>query len=157
MLTTTHWTDRYGNRKVSTEEGQARIKQLLDKDVFRGLMFRSGSTVEHHSGSAADAHRIVSTIIDRRDARRFFLPVQKQMVDEGRTLDNTDAGQALMAAMSAERAKCAAKIAELRQQHVMELAARDREARRQLERHHRELESKLRRANRNCEEMRVSL
>lgn len=79
------------------------------------------------------------------------------MIDEGKTLDNTDAGQVLMAAMSPERAKCAAKIAELRQQHVMELAARDRGARRQLGRHHWELESKLRRANRNCEEMRVSL
>lgn len=77
VLITTRWTDRYGNRKVSTEEGEARIEQLLDKDVFWGLMFRSRCSVENHSGSAADAHRIVSTIIDRQDARRFSLPLQK--------------------------------------------------------------------------------
>ncbi|KAJ9504306.1 hypothetical protein H2202_000362 [Exophiala xenobiotica] len=111
ILATTHWTDENGNT-VPEAVGQARINELQQTEDFWGGMIAKGSRVEKHDGSAKSARRIVSNLVDRRI--QAVLDIQRQLVDEHRSLDDTDAGQALQSEPLEERKKSEARLAELK-------------------------------------------
>ncbi|KAK7902298.1 hypothetical protein LTR67_001943 [Exophiala xenobiotica] len=111
ILATTFWTDENGNT-VPEAVGQVRINELQQTEEFWGGMIAKGSRVEKHDGSANSARRIVSNLVDRRI--QAVLDIQRQLVDEHRSLDDTDAGQALQSELLEERKKSEARLAELK-------------------------------------------
>lgn len=111
ILATTHWTDQNGN-VVPEAVGRARINELQQTEEFWGGMIAKGSRVEKHDGSAQSARRIVSSLVDRRI--QAILDIQRQLVDEHRNLEDTDAGQALQSELLEERKRSEAKLAQLK-------------------------------------------
>lgn len=100
VLATTHWTDANGV-SVSEHVCQARIKVLTETHEFWGGMVGKGSQIVKHDGSKKSALEIVSNLVDRHI--RVTLDIQKQLIDQRRSLFDTDAGKALRMELIAER------------------------------------------------------
>ncbi|KAK0257976.1 hypothetical protein LTS16_002045 [Friedmanniomyces endolithicus] len=87
VLATTMW------KNIDEVDGIKRQEQLKTQPDFWGDMVHQGSRVFRHDDSRASAMNIVTYILDQR--RTTVLQIQRQMVDEGKTLDETSAGQEL--------------------------------------------------------------
>lgn len=121
-LATTHWKNADG---VSIPEsvGQERIKELVETHDFWGSMVERGSSVVRHDGSKSSALQIVSTLVNRRV--RVTLDISKQLIDQKRSLFDTDAGKALQTELIAERKKFERKLSELKDD--MEFAMQEKD------------------------------
>jgi len=80
-------------KNIDEADGIKRQEQLKTQPDFWGDMVHQGSRVFRHDDSRASAMNIVTYILDQR--RTTVLQIQRQMVDEGKTLDETSAGQEL--------------------------------------------------------------
>jgi hypothetical protein len=107
ILATTHWSNKDGLR-VSKEVGQARTKGLMETHDFWDSMVDRGSKVVKHDGSKESALNIVTNLIDRQI--RVTLDISKQLIDQGLSLFDTDAGKALQTELIAERKKFEQKL-----------------------------------------------
>lgn len=87
VLATTMW------KNVDEEDGDLRQEQLKNRPDFWGDMVAQGSRVFRHEDSRASAMNIITYILDQR--KTTILQIQRQMVDEGKRLDETSAGQEL--------------------------------------------------------------
>lgn len=110
ILATTHWSDKEG-KGYPEDEGQRKVKELIETEEFWGGMVARGSRVERHDGSKESARNIISNLVDRKI--RVVLGIQKQLIDQNKSLDDTDAGQALQSELIEERKKSKAKLADL--------------------------------------------
>lgn len=111
ILATTHWSDKEGKR-YPEDEGQRKVKQLIETEEFWGGMVARGSRVERHDGTKESARNIISNLVDRKI--RVVLDIQKQLVDQNKSLEDTDAGQALQSELIKERKISEAKLADLK-------------------------------------------
>lgn len=112
ILATTHWRNAE-NVSISESVGQARTKELMETRDFWGGMVERGSKVVKHDGSKESALRIVSDLT-RREIR-VILDIQRQLIDQKRDLNDTDAAQALQSELLAERKMFEAKLSGLRE------------------------------------------
>ncbi|KAN0098824.1 P-loop containing nucleoside triphosphate hydrolase [Hyaloscypha variabilis] len=119
VLVTTHWVNAKTGVHISESTGQARINE------FWGAMIKRGSRAERHDGSKQSALRIVGEIIDRQF--RVVLDIQRQLVDQGMNLDDTDAGQALHSELTAEKEKFKAISLELKDDLEFTIREKDNE------------------------------
>lgn len=110
ILATIHWSDKEG-KGYPEDEGQRKVKELIETEEFWGGMVARGSRVERHDGSKESARNIISNLVDRKI--RVVLDIQKQLIDQNKSLDDTDAGQALQSELIEERKKSKAKLADL--------------------------------------------
>ncbi|KAL9125115.1 MAG: hypothetical protein Q9217_005635 [Psora testacea] len=85
VLATTMW-----HKDIETDASR-RIKQLKSTPDFWGKMIDKGSTVFKHDNTRESALEIIDYIIQKRE--KVTLSIQKQMVDEHMTIDQTSAGQ----------------------------------------------------------------
>lgn len=76
---------------VSFDSGVQREKELRSNDNFWGLMEKGGSHIVRHSGGLQSAISIVSLLVDKKSP--IVLDIQRQMIDEGKSLDETIAGK----------------------------------------------------------------
>lgn len=90
VLVTTMWNvlEQSG---VSFDSGVQREKELRSNDNFWGLMEKGGSRIVRHSGGLQSAISIVSLLVDKKSP--MVLDIQRQMIDEGKSLDETTAGK----------------------------------------------------------------
>jgi hypothetical protein len=128
VLATTHWKNAEGV-SIPEEVGKARTKELIETRDFWGGMVERGSTVVRHDGSKASALQIVRDLVQRHT--RVTLDIAKQLINQQRTLDDTDAGQALQSQLIAERKKFQERELGLRQ--GMETAMQEKDERWQRE------------------------
>ena len=84
VLVTSWWS------KVDPATGMNREKQLMTTKEFWGGMIEKGSKVIQHDGSRESAKNIVKYLVER--SKPIVLDIQRQMVEEHKTLDQTDAG-----------------------------------------------------------------
>ncbi len=91
VLVTTMW-NMLGQSADSYDSGVRRENELKTNDHFWGLMEKRGSRIVRHDGDAESALSIVSLLVDKKK-RCPPLDIQRQMVDEGKPLDETAAGQ----------------------------------------------------------------
>ena len=123
VLATTMW----GNLEKSGMDFKAGIERertLVSDDRFWGRMVKGGSHIVRHDGSAESARDIVSYLLSQRGP--VVLDIQRDMVDQHKTLDETAAGQFIQQEHMAVRQRYERDLAEL--QAEMEEAKKDKDA-----------------------------
>ncbi|KAL4928158.1 uncharacterized protein BDV17DRAFT_291906 [Aspergillus undulatus] len=120
ILVTTMWD------KVPADEAARREKELIETPEFWGWMIGKGSTFHRHNNTEASARGIVSSLAGHKAP--IATDLQKQLVDENKSLDQTSAGQELQSEMLKEKAKWDRERREI-EEHLKEaIQQRDREA-----------------------------
>ena len=108
VLATTFWS------VVSQATGNAREEQLKTDDKFWGSMIKNGSNVFRHDKRQESATEIVEYLASLRSTngqRTPALAIQEQMVDEGKTLDETGAGMEVESQLIAQKKMYEQKLA----------------------------------------------
>lgn len=90
VLVTTMW-DRFNDEEIIA--ATKREEELVSNPEFWGSMIRQGSLTYRHFGTRESASHIVSSIIAKTTTT--VLQIQTELVDEGKTLSETRAGQGL--------------------------------------------------------------
>jgi hypothetical protein len=100
-LTTTKW-DLLDKRTAEKREAE-----LLEQDDFWKKMYQGGCSIERHWGDRDSAMEILMAVIrnHRKQRNPGRLQVQREMVDEKRSLDDTAAGKEVNAKIEEERIK----------------------------------------------------
>jgi hypothetical protein len=98
ILASTMWED------VSQSAGAKRELQLKENPEVWGHMIANGSKLTRHSNTPASAMAIVKNVLQASS---------KEIVDQGRSLQQTEAGKAVQSLLAEEREKMEAKIAEI--------------------------------------------
>ncbi|KIW14312.1 hypothetical protein PV08_07094 [Exophiala spinifera] len=154
ILATTHWTHGEGN-SVSEEVGRGRVKELETTKEFWGGMIERGSRVEKHDGSEASALRIVSNLVSRHDS--VTLKIQRQMVDEKRSLFETAAGQELQREIIEERRKAEETLKKLKLDMEYALNEKDKEWQETIKQDRAALEARIDQRTKEMEALKINL
>ncbi|KAJ5102659.1 P-loop containing nucleoside triphosphate hydrolase protein [Penicillium argentinense] len=120
ILVTTMWD------KVPTNEAEAREKELIDTPEFWGWMVSKGSSCHRHHNTESSARNIVSKLAAHKTP--IATDLQRQLVDEHKSLDQTSAGRELQSEMLKEKEKWARERKEIEEQMKAAIKQRDREA-----------------------------
>jgi chromosome segregation ATPase len=150
ILATAHWTPA-----VPEDVGRARTKELVETDEFWGNMVKSGSRVVRHDGTKRSALQIVSDIVDRKT--RVTLDIQRQLIDQGRNLNDTDAAQALQSELLAERKQFQERLSELKQDMDFAMRENDEKWQKQIKEEERKYTEKINKTFAETEALRTSL
>ena len=125
ILVTTMW-----GKLQSSDDGDARVKQLTETGKFWGSMISSGARHERYDGTGEDARRIIHTMLDNAPCK---LQIQQEL-DDGRELVDTAAGK-----------EVADRLETLKAQHAEEIAGLNKEislaAQKGNEKHQQELQA----------------
>ncbi|KAN0070787.1 P-loop containing nucleoside triphosphate hydrolase protein [Elaphomyces granulatus] len=130
ILATTHWRNA-DDISIPESVGQARTKELMETRDFWGGMIERGSKVVKHDGSKESALWIVSNLVDRKI--RVILDIQRQLIDQKRNLNDTDAAQALQSELRAERKRFEVKLSGLKEDMKSALKENDVKWQKQIE------------------------
>ncbi|KAG8531169.1 uncharacterized protein KY384_004527 [Bacidia gigantensis] len=144
ILATTMWD------RVTEAEGKAREMELTSTPDFWGWMVTQGSRVYRHTGDKESAYRLIQTLV--QDNTQVILALQKQMADENKSLDETDAGKELHAEIIKERERFEKSLAEVQKQTAEALEARDKastEALKEVQDDYKDRIKRLERARKN--------
>ena len=138
VLATTFWGH------VNETVGMNRETEL-EKSEFWGKMIKKGSKVLRQDNGKVSAKSIIEYLIKKRTAANIgvTLNIQKEMVDEGKTLDQTSAGQEMNAQILAMKNEYEEKIARLRADLKLAIARKDEEWKSQIETERRQTKAKL--------------
>lgn len=104
VLVTTMW-----GKLQQSDDGDARVEQLIETGKFWGGMITSGARHERYDGTEADALRITQMILDNTPRK---LQIQNEL-DQGRELADTAAGKEVADRLETLKAQHAKEIAEL--------------------------------------------
>lgn len=138
VLATTFWGH------VNATVGMNRESEL-EKSEFWGKMIKKGSKVLRQDNGRVSAKSIIEYLVRKRTTANIgvALDIQKEMVDEGKTLDQTGAGQEMNAQILAMRKEYEEKIANLRADLKVAIAKKDEEWKSQIEVERRQTKAKL--------------
>ncbi|OQV10688.1 hypothetical protein CLAIMM_14651 [Cladophialophora immunda] len=118
VLATTMWAETEGSDARSVQN--QRLQEL--QKTYWADMIQSGSKVMKHNGHELSALEIVRTLTARAESP-ITLAIQHQLVDEGQTLDETDAGKIVFEEVIAAKRKFELELDEL--QESLEEAEQD--------------------------------
>ena len=148
ILATTMWD------KVSEEDGAKREGQLIETPEFWGWMKDRGSTVLRHAGDRDSAMRLIQFFIDKT---RVTLDLQDQMVDKGRSLDQTAAGKELQQEFIKQKKKFDEEMRKVQLDLEQAMKSRDRESIEAIQQVREESKAKLVPLEKDTEDLKVSL
>ncbi|KAH8103310.1 P-loop containing nucleoside triphosphate hydrolase protein [Cristinia sonorae] len=141
LLVTNMWGE------VQQSVGEARERELATDDILFKPVLDKGAHMVRNMHTVQSAHEILQRFVDNPPEA---LAIQKEIVDEGRAVNNTTAGVDLRKDMDLEIEEAKRKQEEelRRVREAMEAEARAQEKRRveEMERARREMEEKMRRA-----------
>ncbi|KAL3460003.1 P-loop containing nucleoside triphosphate hydrolase protein [Aspergillus heterothallicus] len=120
ILVTTMWD------KVSMNEGVQRETELTNTPEFWGWMMGKGSTCHRHNNTASSARGIV-TLLSGHTAP-ITTELQRQLVDEHKSLEQTSAGRELQSELLKEKERWAREKQEIERQMHQGIKKRDHEA-----------------------------
>lgn len=135
VLVTTMWS------QVVKEVGEARERELIQTPEFWGHMNRKGSAVRRHKGDQASALAIIDVLIKNR--KRLTLQIQREIVDDGRTLNDTEAGKQLDQDIQRERKKHEKEMREMEKRMQEAIRENDMLAKEHIEEMKMELQQKI--------------
>jgi len=118
-------------------------------------MIEKGSEVMRHDGSRESAMDIVLKIVKRK--LRVVLDIQTQLVDEKRSLDDTDAAQALEAELIRERKRFQEKLDQVQSDMKSALEDHDKEWQQQLEKDKKLYEDKIKKTHEETAALKTNL
>ena len=119
MLVTSMWD------QVPVEVAQNREKELMETEEFWGWMHKRGSIVRRHDNTHHSAEAIVQEMVQRSGKVPVKLRLQEEMVNKGRSLEETGAGRTLEGEWIAEKTRLQKQLVELKEQ--MESAIRQKD------------------------------
>lgn len=151
ILATTMWDN------IPEHEGAQRVSELIQTPKFWGAMCDKGSQVLRHYDTPKSARDIIKVFIDARADPRMALDIQRELVIDQKTLDQTTAGKEVVSVLAEERKKLKAEIEELKQEWTDAMAARDQKAADDARREQIETERKFQQLERDRVELRASL
>ena len=140
ILVTSFWS------QVNGSYGNTREEELKTTDEYWGDMIVKGSRMARFEDTHDSALNIIMSLVGKE---RIALDIQKEMVEQGKTLIDTTAGEALNEELAEMLKKHASDMEELRKDMEEAAAARDTEL--QLI-----LEKEAKKAERRMEDMRMS-
>ncbi|KAF6824237.1 hypothetical protein CMUS01_10338 [Colletotrichum musicola] len=141
------------NMGGSTERDEASLSQLVSRQDWWGDMKAGGSQVTSHSNNAQSAGRILRLLIDARD-EAVVLAIQRELVDENRSLEDTGTGRELGREIDQASEKLRARI---RDMISAEQQAAESGLKSALARQRGEMQQDLERANESHKAIRMSL
>jgi hypothetical protein len=149
VLATTMW-----GKLQDREEGTKRESQLIEQRDWWGHMHKKGSKVFQYEDTPESALQIVDYLLSL--GKHTTLAIQKELVDEGKDLQETSAGQEAERELLKARRKFADEKRRLEEEARLALQAKDTELhqvlREEAEKQNRLLEDTMRQQN----ELRVS-
>ncbi|GAB1317169.1 Reticulocyte-binding protein 2 a [Madurella fahalii] len=149
VLATTMWSE------VSPDIGNARELELKETAEFWGDMIREGSTVYRHTDDHNSAINIISFLTDRDT--KTVLGLQAEMVDQKRSLEDTEAGREVDKEMNQQRELFEKRLAHTRSELEEAIAAKDEQHVREIMQEQEKFESKLAAIQQGREELRISM
>ena len=108
---------------VRPDVGDAREQELVSREQFWGSLVQRGSKVCRHQDSDVSAFAIIDRIIATH--RPVVLSIQRQMVDEQRDVDQTDAGRFLRRKVIQEQDRVHDRLARSAEELDEKLAAHE--------------------------------
>ncbi|KAK0610823.1 P-loop containing nucleoside triphosphate hydrolase protein [Immersiella caudata] len=139
--------------RVDAQTGASREAELTSTGSFWGDMVARGSKVYRHDGSFDSASSILTQVLSA--SQRTVLHIQRQMVDQRRDLDQTDAGMELEAELLREKQRMQRELTEMKEEMEEAMRERDGEAAEALRKQQLDYEAKIRESDRQRENMRV--
>lgn len=129
VLVTTMW-DVLRQQDPTLQKGVERENQLLADEKFWGFMAKRGSRVLRHDGSKDSAWKLLTHVLEKQSS--VVLDIQREMVDEHQTLDNTAAGQAVQIELQQVREKHQRDLQDLQESLQFALDEKDEEMANQI-------------------------
>lgn len=123
---------------VDSAVGNAREQELKSKDAFFKPAVSAGTKVLRHDNTASSAHRIVREML-HNTPRPFRL--QRELVDEGRRVFETAAGETLLQELAQLEQRHAQEMRELEAEFQDAVKRKDEEARQEIEEAQRKVET----------------
>jgi len=149
VLATTMWSD------VSPDMGDAREQELRETAEFWGDMIREGSTVYRHTDDYNSAMNIISFLTDRDT--KTILGLQAEMVDQKRSLEDTEAGREVDREMNRQRELFERQLENTREELQRAIADKDDQHVREIMQEQEKFEKKLAAIQQGREELRISM
>lgn len=119
-------TSMWGKEEHETAIGRER--ELVDKGGFWNAMNQRGSAVMRWLGDSDTAHRIVEHLLLARSRHGVVaLKIQRELVDEGKRLVNTSAGQEVNRELSELREKMERELRRIAEDNKEAMASKDAE------------------------------
>ena len=134
VIVTNMWSE------VTPERGAAREDELRTSDILFKPALDNGATMVRHDNTLDSARAILRNIINNQPKT---LRIQRELVDEGKDVAETAAGEELNGELVAMQKKYMKEIAEIRKEAKEALAARDLAAKRELEQVRQDLLKKI--------------
>lgn len=122
--------------EVSPEQGAARERELQTDDMFFKPAMDKGAQMVRHINAVESGHAILRRIVHNKP---LPLQMQREMVDEGRKIIQTEAGLELNRELENSAQRYQEELAEVRKEMVVALMAKDVEAKQELEGFHKEV------------------
>lgn len=119
ILATTMWD------KVSEKRGHRREVELTNTQEFWGWMVEKGSAVRRHYNTPESAKNIIDKLANHD--KKFVTDLQKQLVDEGLTLDQTSAGKELQSELLKERERWTKRLEQVQADMKAAIEENDKE------------------------------
>ncbi|PQE08131.1 FAD binding domain-containing protein [Rutstroemia sp. NJR-2017a BVV2] len=141
--------------KVPDVEGTQREKELKERAEFWGYMIEKGSSCYRLDNTAATARKLVHMLTNHDEP--IAVEIQRQLVDEKLTLNETSAGKQLQSEIIKERKKWEQERRELKLQMEKAIKQRDREAQEALEGECNRLKRMINKAEENTSALRSTM
>ncbi|KAL6858334.1 hypothetical protein ACO1O0_005795 [Amphichorda felina] len=148
VLVTTMW------ELAEASVGQGRETDLVNTRDFWGVLIESGATLGRHDNTRETAMRLLKRFIRKN---RMTMQVQKEMVNDRKTLDQTQAGMELDSELQKERERFSKDLADAQEMMKQAIDARDQESTEMLRQHKKEMQRKIDRVVKQREELKVSM
>ena len=104
ILCTTMWDH------TASDLGRTREAELMTNSDFWGSMVRNGSEVQRFKNDKASAMSVIGRIVSKH--KKVVLNLQREMSDDNKTLNQTDAGKALNIEIDKQREQFEKKLRE---------------------------------------------
>lgn len=146
VLTTTLWEVMRDEKTCEKRESQ------LTSNYWKPLMNNGAKYERYERNNVEDAHDLMFCVAHKA---KLTCNLQRQAVDEGKPLSQTDAGRVVDEALIKERKKWLDKLQEAKMMMDEAIAAKDRQSQQMLRQHEEEMKRKIADMDRTRESLRV--
>ena len=132
VLVTNMWGE------VPQEDGEEREEELVT-NFFKPVLDK-GAQIARHYNTIESAHEIIQHIIKNRPAP---LQIQRELVDEGKDINDTAAGEAINKELNEQIRRHKAEMKAIKEEMEKAMKDKDEETRRELEEETRKLQENI--------------
>jgi hypothetical protein len=137
--------------EVSPDVGEAREEELIG-EFFKPVLDR-GAQIARHYNTITSAHDIIRRIMTNRP---IALQIQRELVDEGRNIADTAAGQAVNRELNEQIERHKAELKAVQEEMLRAFERRDEETRRELEEEKHKIQEEINKVKMDSEGMAAS-